>query len=72
MEFVSNIGNHGLYGGLHGVLLAPLLGELAVLGAVGLEDPGDLGHQGVVGVRVAEQRADGQEHLGKLEVALDL
>ena len=48
---------------LHGVLLAPLLGQLAVLLPVGLEDPGDLRHQGVVRVGVAQQGADREQHL---------
>ncbi len=32
-------------------------------GAVCLEQVRNLGHEGVVGVRVGEQRGDGQEHL---------
>ena len=34
-----------------------------VLVLVSLVDPGDLGHEGVVRVGVAEQGADGEEHL---------
>jgi len=48
---------------LHGVLLGPLLGHLHVLSVVALEDARDLGHQRVVGVGVAQERADGQQNL---------
>ena len=48
----------------HGVLGGPLLGELVVLGAVGLEEAGDVGDERVVGVGVGEERADGEEDLG--------
>ena len=36
---------------------------LVMYGAVCLEQVRNLGHQGVVGVRVGEQRGDGKKHL---------
>ena len=49
--------------GLHGVLLGPLLGQFRVPIPVRLVDPGNLWDQGVVGVGVAQQGADGEENL---------
>jgi len=48
---------------LHGVLLGPLLGHLDVLAVVALEDARDLWHQRVVGVWVAQERADRKQNL---------
>lgn len=36
---------------------------LVMYGAVRLEQVRNLGHEGIVGVRVGEQRGDGQKHL---------
>jgi hypothetical protein len=47
----------------HGVLAGPLAGGGLVLGAVALEDIGDVGHERVVGVSISEQGADGEQHL---------
>jgi len=46
-----------------GVTLGPLPGGRLVPGAVLLENPGDLGDKGVIGVWVGQQRADREEHL---------
>ena len=35
-----------------------------MLRPVTLQEVGDLGHERVIGVRVRQQRADGEEHLG--------
>ena len=51
----------------HRVLARPLLGRLLVLGAVGLVEVRNLGHERVVGVRVREKRADREQHLGNRE-----
>lgn len=47
----------------HRVLPAPLAGQLVVLLAVRLVDAGDLGDERVIGIRVAQQRTDGQQDL---------
>ena len=47
----------------HGVPLRPLSGSGVVLLGVVLVDVGDLGHKRIIGVRVRQQRADGQENL---------
>ena len=57
---------------LHGVLLGPLLGHLHVLSVVALEDARDLGHQRVVGVGVAQERADGQQNCWKENIKIKL
>jgi len=53
---------------LDGVLPGPLPGGGLVAGAVGLVDVCDLGYQRVVGVRVCEHGADGEEHCGLLVI----
>lgn len=49
----------------HRVLARPLPGRLLVPGPVRLVDVGDFGDERVVRVGVAQQGADGQEHLGQ-------
>jgi len=49
----------------HRILARPLPGGLLVPGPVSLVDVGDLRDERVVRVRVAEQGADGEEHLGE-------
>ena len=51
----------------HRVLARPLAGRLLVPRPVRLVNVGDLRHQRVVRVRVAQQRADREEHLGERE-----
>ena len=48
----------------HGVTLSPIASSLVVLILVALENVSDLGHEGIIGVRVGQQGADGKEHLG--------
>jgi hypothetical protein len=48
---------------LHGVLLGPLLGQLVVLVPVCLENPGNFRNKRIVGIGIAEQGADRQQHL---------
>lgn len=48
---------------LHCVLASPVASNLIVLGAVGLVHSGRVGHQRVVRVGVAQQRADAQQDL---------
>jgi len=52
---------------LHGVLFGPLFGALGVLSRVGFVESGDLRHQGVVRVRVAQQWANRQQNLSYSE-----
>ena len=52
---------------LLGILFSPLHGCLLVLAGVGLVDLGNLGHQGIVWIGVAEQRADREKDLGQGE-----
>ena len=47
----------------HGVPLRPLCCGRVVLLPVRLVNVGDLGGQRIIGVRVRQQRADGQEYL---------
>ena len=55
----------------HGILAGPLAGQLVVPLPVRLVYPGNLGDQRVVRVRVAQQRADGQQHCnGKPTISL--
>ena len=51
-----------LYNLSHRVLARPLAGRLLVPRPVRLVDVRDLRHQGVIGVRVAQQRADREQH----------
>lgn len=51
----------------HRVLAGPLARRLLVPRPVGLVDVRDLRHERVVRVRVAQQRADREEHLGQSE-----
>ena len=48
----------------HGILAGPFSGSGLVLGSVSLVNVSDLGNQRVVRVRVSQQRADREEHLG--------
>ena len=47
----------------HGVTLSPIASSLVVLILVALKNVSDLGHEGIIGVGVSEQGADGKENL---------
>ena len=49
--------SHGIFGG-------PLLGILVVYIAVSLVNARNLGHQRVIGIRIAQQRTNREQHLG--------
>ena len=51
---------------LDGILPGPLAGRLLVFRAVRLVCVGDLGHQRVVGVRVRQHRADGEQNCARV------
>ena len=48
----------------HGIFAGPLTSSRLVLGAVLLEDIGDIGHKRIIGVGISQQGTDGEEHLG--------
>ena len=47
----------------HGVTLSPIASSLVVLISVALINVSDLGHEGIIGVGVSEQGADGKKNL---------
>ena len=49
--------------GSHGVAAGPLARSIVVTLAVGLVNVGDLGHKRIIGVRVGQQRANGEQDL---------
>ena len=50
-------------GSLHGVFPGPLPGQLGVLVLVRFENSRDLGDEGIVGVGITQEGADGQQDL---------
>ena len=50
-------------GSLHGVFPGPLPGQLGVLVLVRFENSRDFGDEGIVGVGITQEGADGQQDL---------
>lgn len=54
----------------HGIFLGPAPGRRLILGPVCLVHMSNLWHQGIIGIGIRQQGADGQQHLKKKTTTL--